>query len=75
MTPGMLVGAFGQRHLDTRQAMAVGGHRAQASGLLAGVMGMQIDAVQVIAGLLGGDGEAGAGRSGRLQIGRGRAGI
>ena len=50
-------GARGQRQLGLRQPMAVGRHRAQRR-LLAARGGVQIDAVQIVAGLLGGDGEA-----------------
>jgi hypothetical protein len=52
MTPG----ALRQRHLEARQPVAVRRHRAQHVDVT-GLGGMQIDAVEVIARLLGGNGE------------------
>ena len=56
MMPGMPLAPFGQRHLGLGQAVAVGCHGAQQR---ARRHLMQIDAVQVIAGLFGRDGKAG----------------
>ena len=63
-----LAGALGQRHLDPGQAMAVGRHAAQHVGV-ARLGGMEIDAVQVVARLLVGDGEARA-VDDALEVGR-----
>jgi hypothetical protein len=49
-------GALGCGQLRLSQAMAVSCHRAQGL-LLAALRGVQIDAVEVVAGLFGGDGE------------------
>ena len=56
ITPGIEAGAFGQRLLDPGEAMPVGGDRAQHLGALA-LGGMQINAVEVVTGFLGADGE------------------
>ena len=50
-------GAFRQRLLHPRQPVAVGGDRAQHARALA-FGGVQVDAVEVVARLLGADGEA-----------------
>ena len=59
ITPGMRAGALGQRLLDAGQAVAVGGDGAQHLRAVA-LGGVQVDAVEVVAGFLGADGEAGA---------------
>ena len=48
--------ALGQRQLHLREPVSVGGDRAQRRRLV-GLGGVQIDAVQVVARLLGGDGK------------------
>ena len=50
--------ALRQRQFDLREAMAVGRHRAQRRAF-GGARGVQIDAVEIIARLFGGDGELG----------------
>ena len=51
-------GAFGQRQLELRQAVAVGRDRAQRRRLV-GAGGVEIDAVEIVARLLGRDRELG----------------
>ena len=58
MMPGMPAAPVRQRQLDLRQAMAVGRDRAQRLRL-AGAGGVQIDAVEIVARLLGRDRELG----------------
>ena len=59
MTPGMPAAPFGRGHLDPGQPVAVGRDGAHHRHLV--VLGrVQIDAVQVVAGLLGRDRKAGA---------------
>ena len=57
ITPGMSLAPVGQRQLDLGEAMAVGRDRAQHR-LAVALGGVEIDAVQVVARLLGRDGEA-----------------
>ena len=63
-----LRGALGQRHFHPGQPMAVGGHAAQHLGAVRGG-GMEVDAVQVVAGLLVGDRKPGA-VDDALEVGR-----
>ncbi len=51
--------ALGQHHFDAGEAVPVGGDRAQHRDLVV-LGGVQVDAVQVVAGLFGRDREAGA---------------
>ena len=57
MMPGMPAAPFGARQLRLGQPVTVGRHCAQGL-LLAALGGVQIDAVEVVARLLGGDGKA-----------------
>ncbi len=56
MTPGMPAAPDGTAELNLRQTMAVGRDRAQRLRL-AGAGGVQVDAVEVVAGLFGRDRE------------------
>ena len=67
---GHAVRALGQGQVDLRQAMAIGRDRAQG-GCLGGAGRVQIDAVEVVAGLLGRDRKLGAVDQ-PLQIGGGQ---
>ncbi|MFK4607304.1 hypothetical protein ABIF57_006756 [Bradyrhizobium diazoefficiens] len=59
ITPGHAVGALGLDQVELGEAVAVGGDAAQGRGL-GGAGGVQIDAVEIIARLLGRDRELGA---------------
>jgi hypothetical protein len=58
ITAGMAASAVGQIGFGQSQAVAVGRHGAQRLAAIA-LGGMQMDAIEIIARLFGGDGEAG----------------